>query len=737
MRLHIDMDNHKKTLNSESITRLFGLRSNIYKESMIFLEKEVKRKKEAYKQKYQEWTNAFKNIYGELDEDLFLRHTYFALILKAFIIIKLSIMQNLDLDDAYADYKDSDISAFHIFEFENFYWTDLNKKIFGKIYDILENKSFLKEDLFQNLYQQIFLPLTRHKIGEFYTPKNLVRLMINDSYYFGSKVLDPSCGSGSFLIQIIIKILNSDKPNSLKYQAINNIYGFDINPLAILTTKINIFLLFLEEFDFGIDPVPNINIFLMDSLFPEKFERKTFINLKEIYNSFDLIIGNPPWLTYKDLNSKKYQEMIRELAEKLEIKPLSQYITHIELAAIFFYAIPKKFLKEGGKVFFVITKSILNGDHCYKFRAFKPFDDLEIWDFPENYFFNVPHICLKAKFIGEQNYTSIESKYPIKAKIFDENLNLKEETLYSSVKIEKNGAKLILHHKDIKILEKLSGSPYKKLFFQGATLVPRTLIFFQIERKKENGTLVISSDPDIISRAKRNWDYHFQNIEIEKQFRFKTFLNKDLVPFLLKKKRNVFLPVNDDYIFDENFLKQYPKAYNFYQKINKVYQKKKKNTSEIATLFDNLNYWNKLTKQAKNRAYVVVYNASGSNLKAAVIFNGKKRVIVGSENYYYATDSKEEAYYLSAILNSPTLSKNIKLIKSSRHIHKRPFSFAIPLYERDNEMHKSLARKGIKTEAVVQDLVLNNPNINSEKVRVIINYKLRKIDDLVQKIVFS
>ena len=53
-------------------------------------------------------------------------------------------------------------------------------------------------------------------------------------------------------------------------------------------------------------------------------------------------------------------------------------------------------------------------------------------------------------------------------------------------------------------------------------------------------------------------------------------------------------------------------------------------------------------------------------------------------------------------MNSPILSKNIKLIKSSRHIHKRPFSFPIPLYDNDNELHRKLAKKSQKYHSVVK-----------------------------------
>jgi len=168
--------------------------------------------------------------------------------------------------------------------------------------------------------------------------------------------------------------------------------------------------------------------------------------------------------------------------------------------------------------------------------------------------------------------------------------------------------------------------------------------------------------------------------------------------------------------------------------MNNIYQKNKKETSSINTLFENINYWNKLKKQVNNKSYIVVYNASGSNLKAAVIDNDNQKVIIGSENYYYSTDSENEAYYLSAIFNDPNLSKNIKLIKSSRHIHKRPFMFPIPLYNKSDPLYKQLAKTGKKCELLVYDLVMNNPSINSEKVKMFLHQKLKKIQNLTEQV---
>jgi len=621
-------------------------------------------------------------------------------------------------------------------EFKFFFCPKLDEALISEIIKFLGGTRLARQDNFHELYQQVFHVAMRHKIGEFYTPSNLVEKMINEMYKIGLKTLDPACGSGNFLIKLIVQILNSKNNESVISEAINNIYGFDINPLATLTAKVNFLLLFLDYFNGELSKMPRINIFLIDYLFPEQSKPNIEYDISKLNKSFDLIIGNPPWLTYKDITEKTYQLKIRTLSETLGIKPSSQYITHIELASIFFFAIPLKFLKIKGSIFFVMPKSVLNGDHCFKFRRFSIFNTIEIWDFPNNYFFNVDHICLKAEYVGTRSEVKITEIYPIKARIFDSNLELLDETTYSSFEYDETGAKIIMPEKELKFLDMLSISPYKAKFFQGATLVPKSLVFFKIDKKNDN-FLEISSDPDVIKRTKKVWKYNFQKKLIESKFGFKSFLNRDLIPFYIKELKNVFLPVDNSLQWDEKLLNNNKKALSFYTEINDFYIKNKKRTSNIDSLFLNLNYWNKLTKQANNKQYIVVYNASGSRLKSAVIDSEELGIVICSENYYFSTNSLNEAHYLSAIFNSPVLSKNIKLIKSSRHIHKRPFSFPIPFYDNDDDTHRKLAKKSRKYHSIVQDLVFNNKNITAEKVRIFIEPKLIKLDILTKKAVFQ
>ena len=737
------MTNPDHELNSKKIKQEFGSSSAIFGKAMELFKIQVENNSNKnFADRFKSWKTQFEQIYGKnITLELFLKHTYLAQLLLAITVI--TYFSQNHVEKAYKAYNGSseNIRKFEIKEISLFNWTKLNENLFNKIFVLLEKSSLTSEDLFVDLYQEIFYESTRHKIGEFYTPPRLVKKMVKDSYEFGEKILDPSCGSGSFIIGVINEILDSKKENEAKLKAINNVYGFDINPLAIFTTKCNI-LINLRDLNDGSSNYtdfvnPNLNIYLLDSLFPENFERRyEHSNFRDLYNSFDQIIGNPPWLTYKDLQDKHYQDKIRKLATKLNIKPESQYITHIELSSVFFYAIPNRFLKIGGEIFFVVTKSLLNGDHCYSFRAFSIFKDLEIWDFPGNYFFNVEHICLKGKHIGKNNIP-IEEKYPIEVKIFNNDIELLKTTKYSSLKLSKQGAKILKPSDELKIIKKVSESPYKTKFKQGATLVPKSLIFFEIEEK--NGEcLIISSDEDILSRAKKKWKIRFEKEEIEEPFHFMTFLNRDMIPFYIKAFRNVFLPIRrEDFSFELDYLKSFPKSFQFYMNMNKIYKEKKKETSKISDLISNLNYWNKLTKQVNNKPFVVVYNSSGSTIKSSVIDLEKNRLIIGSQNYYFSTEYINEAYYLCAVLNAPILSKYIKIIKSSRHIHKRPFSFPIPKYDENNEVHQKLALTGKKCHSLVHDIVYNNKEISPEKVRLLISHKLNKINELTNQIVFK
>jgi hypothetical protein len=142
---------------------------------------------------------------------------------------------------------------------DNFFdFLNEDDKILGEIeaeldlYDFTSN-STVSEEVFRLLYEEIVSPSQRHDLGEFYTPAWLANILVENAIKTGNEVvLDPACGSGTFIRLSLRKI--KDMGNS------GSVIGFDINPIAVQIARVNYIL---EDRNVLIIP-----IFLADSLMP-------------------------------------------------------------------------------------------------------------------------------------------------------------------------------------------------------------------------------------------------------------------------------------------------------------------------------------------------------------------------------------------------------------------------------------------------------------------------------------
>ena len=108
-------------------------------------------------------------------------------------------------------------------------------------------------DLLKKLYQQLMPGELRHNLGEYYTPDWLAERLLNmleGGKFEGNpdkRLLDPACGSGTFLVIAIKKIREyaGDKmlPESqILEKILSNVVGFDLNPLAVISARTNYLL---------------------------------------------------------------------------------------------------------------------------------------------------------------------------------------------------------------------------------------------------------------------------------------------------------------------------------------------------------------------------------------------------------------------------------------------------------------------------------------------------------------
>ncbi len=149
-------------------------------------------------------------------------------------------------------------------------------------------------DLFKRLYQNLVPKKIRHDLGEYYTPDWLAELLLNEVGFtvenfeklaeregveapLDLRLLDPACGSGTFLVLAIKRVKEYAREHFLEEKAlgkiVKNIVGFDLNPLAVMASRANYLLALGELIRLATTPV-ELPVYFADSILAER--RSTF-----------------------------------------------------------------------------------------------------------------------------------------------------------------------------------------------------------------------------------------------------------------------------------------------------------------------------------------------------------------------------------------------------------------------------------------------------------------------------
>jgi len=253
--------------------------------------------KHGINEKYKE--NGFLDETIDLNYLIFSIHTYYNVILKLLISNLFSTLLNpfstqkaiLSLGDE--KFKKEIINivqgeSFKLLNVENFFesgffewWTydissDLSEML-REVIILLEDlevttsitKPELIGDMVKHTYHELMPRDLRHLLGEYFTPDWLAEYAIETSGYtgkLGETILDPACGSGTFLtIAIRKKILNNETDReTLISDILQTIVGFDLNPISVIASKTN-YLLSLGDFT-GLDFPIKIPVYQCDSI---------------------------------------------------------------------------------------------------------------------------------------------------------------------------------------------------------------------------------------------------------------------------------------------------------------------------------------------------------------------------------------------------------------------------------------------------------------------------------------
>lgn len=894
------------TPRTESIIKDFGPRSHAFRvaaQSLLSLWNGLKEHPE-FAVVYQAWEKYLRIVYGSAlaDDELFVRHTYLATLAKLMAWVRLvegkatpeTPQIQAVLEGQF--FKEQGIENF--LEEDFFSWPARKEargtgvEVARPLLGLLRNYNLreLSEDVLKTLYQELVDPKTRHDLGEYYTPDWLAGRMVQRLLEGWSRaaLLDPSCGSGTFLYQAVRekRRLLEDSAETLAH-ILDSVVGIDIHPLAVIVAKIN-YVLALGDLLRRRRGKIAIPIYLSNAIRPPEREAQTtlwmqmpsyrieldgqiihlpeklldqpalydqaieaardfavqwagrtaneghFLNylgahypalaadetlahalfaiaevlrhfiearrdtiwafvLKNAYKplflkgQFDVVIGNPPWLSYRYVEQLDYQRFLKEqitetyrlLAGKAEL------ITQMELGALFLLRAADLYLKEGGAIAFVLPRSIFSSDQHDALRqgTFKGvrLDWAELWDMEGvEPLFNVPACVLfaskPAPVPSQPSPSQGEGRVGVglPGQILSGRLPRRNASLLEAeAELKVDEVQFFLNRRGRRSFwattEGVHGAAsfYKNLFKNGATIYPRPFWFVEIQPSP------LGFDPNLPplvtsqraqEQAKDAYQGLVQKGTVESRFLYATLLSTDLLPFGHLGYRLVVLPIEpagEGYNLitaDQARLRGFVRLAEWLERVQAEWEKRRGAKAERMDALEWLNYRRKLTTQDPQTVYRVIYPTSGTYVCACVLQNRPiefeaagqsvqaRGFVVDYKTYSLETQDEGEAYYLAAILNAALIDKLIKPMQSRgqwgpRDICKKVLDLPIHQFDPSQPEHRHLAELGKAcSQRVAAWLAAGGPGKTKSigrlrgMVREILKEELEEIDGLVRRL---
>ena len=288
-------------------------------------------------------------------------------------------------------------------------------------------------------------------------------MLVSEDKFHEKKILEPSCGTGNFIIKIIDRFINSCYKHKLSKKEIiskleTNIIAFEIdNKLRnFAINRINNYLNDKYNIKYNFEN----NILLGDSLYL----------YKKFSEYFDYIIGNPPYVKIQNLeqNTKEYIQKTFKFSKG----NTDLYLT--------FFEISLKMLNEYGKLGFITPNSyfknssnkdfrkyiikekllskLVNFKHYKVFDNFSTYTAITILDknHKNNYFEYYEYNGQKIVFINKFYYKNIKNEFVFNNNIYINKNNYKLSDYYEFY----NGFatladKIFIKNKNDKILNNL------------------------------------------------------------------------------------------------------------------------------------------------------------------------------------------------------------------------------------------------------------------------------------------
>ena len=684
--------------------------------------------------------------------------TYFSLLIK---LVTKNILQGKKRIDCSANelilgdffkkhgilnYCTPDWYCWPIFELENGFDDiifDIEKSIYNydSINTIEEFALNNNYDYVKQIYEAIIPKELRHALGEYYTPDWLAEHTLKNAINSFDEcirnqlsIIDPTCGSGTFIFKsIILKRYEGCDLDKI----LNTVYGIDINPLAVLTTKTNYIMSIIDMLkpnDNITIPIYNADVihigeengehvvcdFIADPISAVKKQRLLESITASNIEKKDIVVGNPPWVNWEYMPEEYRQKSQHFWIEYnlFSAKGRDLSFSKEDISVLITYIVMDKLLKSKGVIAFVIRqgvfKSAQNGVGFRRFRI-KDNENVKV--------LKVEDLSKIRAFDNTTNSTALffarkddQTIYPIEYYLWKKRDDIKKYSFnaYSQLQevigqttIEKQSAMPAVKSDStsIWVTAKADGLADMEKFLGTNTYRARTGVFtgganavYWLKINAKDGQLV--SVTNITERAKR------------KSEKLTTSIEPTYVYPMLKgsniKKWNVS--------YDTYLLCPHTSETKMWPVSEEVLSQENPNTHAYLKYFksdlDGRNGfagWEKDIQQQQFHAilrvgdytfskYKVVWKYIASEFICAVIstvndkYLGEKLLIPNEKVMYISTENELEAYYICGVLSSTKISECIKSYMNPTSISAHVLNkLNIEEYDPNNIAHNQIA----------------------------------------------
>ncbi len=243
------------------------------------------------------WDGLLRQVYGDDvgSDALFLQHTYLTILVKAIAacILNLEIGDPTEMLSGRLLANEGIIGAV---EADFFDWPLLATGGDELVRTLAaETMRFrlrdVEVDVLKSLYESLIDPDERHDLGEYYTPDWLAARVVAAavSRPLEQRVLDPSCGSGTFLFHALRRLITAGReagvaPPEIVVACADRVFGIDVHPVAVALARVT-WLLALGDLVQDRPPTLNVPVYMGDSM---------QWNLRPLGASAEVLVDVPP-----------------------------------------------------------------------------------------------------------------------------------------------------------------------------------------------------------------------------------------------------------------------------------------------------------------------------------------------------------------------------------------------------------------------------------------------------------